>query len=84
MSKTTYQTIRTVIDLKAEDTSAGITIDVEATKVEFDSLEIKTTDHIDPSNSLHLIRRDIFMQTVHLKTKLTSNFVLIVELGITH
>ena len=67
MSKTTYQTIRTVKDMKAEDTSTGMTIDVEATEVEVDSLEIETTDHVDPSNALHVIRRDISMQTVHIK-----------------
>ena len=79
MSKTTYQTIRTIKDMMVEDTSVGITIDVEATKVEFDSLEIKTTDHVNPSNALHVIRRDSGMQTVHIKTELASNFVLNVE-----
>ena len=79
MSKTTYQMIRTVRDMKAEDTSIGMTIDVEAIEVEVDSLEIETTDHVDPSNDLHVIRRDIRMQTIHIKIELTSNFVLIVE-----
>ena len=79
MSKTTYQMIRIVRDMKVEDTSIGMTIDVEATEVEVDSLEIETTDHVDPSNALHVIRRDIGMQTVYIKTELTSNFVLIVE-----
>ena len=64
---------------KVEDTSTGMTIDVEATEDEVDSLGIETTDHVDPSNALHVIRRDIGMQTVHIKTELTSNFVLIVE-----
>ena len=62
-----------------KDMSTGMTIDMEATEVEFDSLEIETTDHVDPSNALHVIRRDIDMQTVHTRTELTSNFVLIVE-----
>ena len=74
MSKTMRQTIRTI-----KDTSAGMTIDMEAMEVEVDSLEIETIDHVDPSNALHAIRRDIGMQTVHIKTELTSNFVLIVE-----
>ena len=65
--------------MKAEDMSAGMKIDVEAMEDEVDSLEIKTTDHVDPSNALHVIRRDIGMQTVHIKTELTSNSVLIVE-----
>ena len=79
MSKTTYQTIRTVRDMKVKDMSVGMTIDVEAIKVEVDSLEVETTDHVDPSNDLHVIKMDIGMQTVHIKTELTSNFVLIVE-----
>ena len=79
MSKTTYQMNRTVRDMKVEDTSAGMKIDVEATEDEVDSLGIETIDHVDPSNALHVIRRDIDMQIVHIKTKLTSNFVLIVE-----
>ena len=65
--------------MKVEDMSADMTIDVEAMEVEVDSLEIETTDHVDPSNALHVIRRDIAMQTVHIKIELTSNFVLIVE-----
>ena len=65
--------------MKVEDTSVGMTIDVEATKDEVDSLGIETTDHVNPSNALHVIRSDIVMQTVHIKAELTSNFVLIVE-----
>ena len=65
--------------MKVEDTSVGMTIDVEAMEVEVDSLEIETTDHVDPSNALHVIRRDIDMQTSHIQIELTSNFVLIVE-----
>ena len=61
MSKTTYQMIKTIKDMKAEDTSVGMTIDVEDTKEEVDSLGIMTTDHVDPSNTLHVIRRDIGM-----------------------
>ena len=79
MNKTTRQTIRIIKDTKVEDTSVGMTINVEATEVEVDSLEIETTDHVGPSNALHVIRRDIGMQTVHTRTELTSNFVLIVE-----
>ena len=37
--------------MKVEYTSTGMTIDVEATEVEDDSLEIETTDHVDPSNA---------------------------------
>ena len=38
MSKTIYQTNRTVRGTKVEDTSTGMTIDMEAMKVEVDSL----------------------------------------------
>ena len=55
MSKTTYQMIRTVRDMKAGDTSAGMTIDVEATEEEVDYLGIATTNHVDPSSALHVI-----------------------------
>ena len=79
MSKTTYRMIKTIRDMKVEYTSAGMTVNVEATEVEVDSPEIKTTDHVDPSNALHVIRRDIGMQTVHTRIELTSNFVLVVE-----
>ena len=48
--------------------SADMTIDVEATEEEVDSLGIVTTNHVDPSNALHVIRRDIGMHTVHIKT----------------
>ena len=79
MRKTTYEMIITVKDMKFKDMSTSMTIDVEATEVEVDSLEIDTTDHVDPSNALHVIRRDISMQTVHIKIELTSNFEIIVE-----
>ena len=71
--------IRMVRDITTDDTSTGTTINVEATEEEVDSLGIATTDRINPSNALHVIRRDIGMQTVHLKIELTSNFILIVE-----
>ena len=47
--------------MTVDDMSAGMTIDVEASEEEVDSLGIATTDHIDPSNALHVIRRDIGM-----------------------
>ena len=68
-----------VRDMMVDNTSTGTTINMEATEEKVDSLGIATTDHVDPSNALHVIRRDISMQTVHIKTELTSNFVLIVE-----
>ena len=67
--------------MKVEDTSTSMKINVEATEVEVYSLEIETTDHVDPSNDLHAIRRDIDMQIVHIKIELTSNFVLVQSRG---
>ena len=55
-----------------------MTIDVKAMEVEINSLGIETADHVDPSNVSHVIRRDTDMQTVHTRTGLTSNSVLIV------
>ena len=68
-----------VRDMMVDDMRAGMTIDVEATKEEVNSLGIVTTDRVDPSSALHVIRRDISMQTVRIKTELISNFVRIVE-----
>ena len=73
------QVIRTIKDTKVEDTSASMTIDMEAMEVKVDSLKIETTNHVDPSNALHAIRRDIDMHTVHIKIELNSNFVLVAE-----
>ena len=56
-----------------------MTTDVEDMEVEVDSMGIETIDRVDPSNVLHVIRRDIVMQTVHTRTELTSNFVLIAK-----
>ena len=61
ISKTTRQTIRKIKYMKVEDTSVSMTTDVEAMEVEVNSLGIETTDHVDPSNVLHVIRRDIGM-----------------------
>ena len=63
MSKTTRRMIRTIRDAMVEDTSTGMTIDVEdmEVEVEVDYLGIETTDHIDPSNVSHVIRRDTDM-----------------------
>ena len=65
------QMIKTIKDMKVEDTSAGMTINMEAMEVKVNSLGIETTDHVDPSNVSHVIRRDTDMQTVHTRTRLT-------------
>ena len=65
-----------VIDTMVDDMSTGMTIDAQDTEEEVDSLGIATTDRVDPSSALHVIKRDIGMQTVHINIELISNFVL--------
>ena len=60
--------IRMVRDMTVDNRSVGTTIDLQATEEEVDSWGIATTDHVDPSSALHVIKRDIGMQTVHIKT----------------
>ena len=71
MRKNTRETIKTIKDTKVEDTSTGMTTDVEAMEVKVDSLGIETTDHIDPYNVSHVTRKDTDMQTVHTRIGLT-------------
>ena len=68
--------IRTFIDMMVDDTSASMTIDVQDTEEEFDSLGIMTTDYVDPSSALRVIKNDIGMPAIHIKTELISNFAL--------
>ena len=56
---------------KFVDMSTSLTTDVEDMEFKVDSLGIKTTDHVDPSNVSHVTRKDTDMQTVHTTTKLT-------------
>ena len=77
MSKKIYQMIRMVRGMKVGDMSAGMKINVEAMEEEVDSLGIATTDRIDPSNASLVIKRVIGMLTVHTRTELISNSVLI-------
>ena len=65
-----FQIIKTIKDMNFEYMSVGMTIDVEAMEVEVDSLGIKTTDHVSPSNVSHVTRKDTGMQTVHTRTGL--------------
>ena len=64
--------------MTVDDTSTSMKIDAQVTEEEVDSLGIVTTDRVDPFNVLHVIKRDINMQTVHIKTELISNSVLTV------
>ena len=56
--------------MKEVDTSAGSTIVMWDLEVEDDFLEIVTTDHDDPSSSLHVIKKDTTMQTIHTRIEL--------------
>ena len=71
--------------MKVKDMSVGtIIIVVEDMQVEADSMEIKTIDHDNQFSATHASTRVIGMQTVHTRTKLTSNSVLTMGYGITH
>ena len=61
-----------------DDTSTGMTIDARDMEEEVDSLGIETINYVDPSSASHVIKRVIGTQTVHTRTKLTSNSVLTV------
>ena len=45
--------------MMVDDMSAGTTIDAQATEEEVDSLEIATTDRVDPSSASPVIKRVI-------------------------
>ena len=64
----TYQTID---NMKAVDMNVGLKTLVEDLEVEDDSLEIMTINHDDRSNVLHAIKKDVDMQTVHIKIEPT-------------
>ena len=66
-------------DTMVDDMSVDMAIDAKAMEEEVDSLGIETTDRVNPSSALHVIKRDTGMQTVHTRTELTSNFVLVAE-----
>ena len=57
--------------MKFEDTSAGMTIDMEDLEVEANSMEIRAIDHDDPSSVLHAIKKATDMQTVRINIELT-------------
>ena len=46
---------------KVVGTNVGFTTDMEAMEVEVDSQGIETTDHVGPSNVLHVPRKDTDM-----------------------
>jgi len=69
---------RTGNDTKADDMSAGTTIDDKGLEEEVDSSGIATSDHVDLASASSAIKKDTDVQTVLTRTKLTLNSVRIV------
>ena len=69
---------RTGNDTKADDTSAGTTIDDKGLEEEVDSSGIAISDHVDLASASSAIKKDIDVQTVLIRTELTLNSVRIV------
>ena len=69
---------RTGNDTKADDMSAGTTIDDKGLEEEVDSSRIATSDHVDLPSASSAIKKDIDVQTVLTRTELTLNSVRIV------
>ena len=57
-------------DMKFVDMSVGSTTIVEDLEVEDDFLEIATIDHEDPSNALHVIKKDTTTKTFDTRIEL--------------
>ena len=70
MHKTMSKTTKIIKVMKVVGTNADLTTNMEAMEVEVDSLGIETTDHIGPSNSSHVTRKDTGMHTIHTRTGL--------------
>jgi len=77
MSKIILMT-RTGNDTKADDMSAGTTIDDKGLEEEVDSSGIATSDHVDLASASSAIKKDTDVQNVLTRTELTLNFVRIV------
>ena len=67
-NETMHKTTKIIKGTKVVYTNTDLTTDVEAMEVEVDSLGIKTTDHVSPSNVSHVTRKDTDMQTIHTRT----------------
>ena len=65
-------------DTKANDMSAGTTIDDKGLEEEVDSSGITTSDHVDLASASSAIKKDTYVQTVLTRTELTLNYVPIV------
>ena len=69
MSKIILMT-RTGNDTKANDMSAGTTIDDKGLEEEVDSSGIVTYDHVDLPSALYVIKKGTNTPTVHTRTGL--------------
>ena len=58
-------------NMKTVDMRVGLTTIIKDLEVKDDSLEIMTIDHDNQLNSLHAIKKDTGMRTVHIKTEPT-------------
>ena len=65
-------------DTKADDMSAGMTIDDKGLEEDVDSSGIATSDHVDLASVSSAIKKDTDVQTVLTRTELTLNSVPIV------
>ena len=71
--------IRTGNGTKADDMSAGTTIDDKGLEEEVDSSGIMTYKLIDPPSASSAIKKGTDAQTARTSTELTLNYVHIVE-----
>ena len=62
------KTTKIIKGMKVISTNARLKTDVEDMEVEVDSLGIKTTNHIGPSNVSHVTRKGTDTQTIHTRT----------------
>ena len=70
---------RTSHDTKANDMSAGTTIDDKGLEEEVDSPGIATYELVDPPSASYVIKKGTDTPTVHTRTELTLNSVHTVE-----
>ena len=64
-------------DMKANDMSAGMTIDDKGLEEEVDSLGIATYNRVDLASASSAIKKDTDVQTVHTRVELTLNSIRI-------
>ena len=70
-NETMHKTTKIIKGMKVVDTSTILTTDVEDMEVKVNSLGIKTTDHVSPSNVSHVTKKNTDMHTVHTRIELT-------------